>query len=356
MKILTILGARPQFIKAGTLSRCIKQTSNIQEVIVHTGQHYDVNMSEVFFEELQIPKPDYNLSLGALSHGAMTGRMIEEIEKVAIIEQPDWIVVYGDTNSTLAGAIVASKLHILLVHIEAGLRSYNMKMPEEVNRILTDRISNILFTPTETASANLKREGYENSTFSKVEYSGDIMFEGAKYYSEFARKPKVELPNNFILSTIHRAETTDNDENIKNVVAALNTISKTVPVVVPLHPRTKKIIEDKNIDIEFTVIEPVGYLEMIWLIKNCQGVITDSGGLQKEAFFFGKMCITMRTETEWVELIELGVNQLVGYDTGKIVSASKKIYDFPKLDVYPYGKGNTSEIIINTMLNFNKEI
>ncbi|MFT4645891.1 MAG: UDP-GlcNAc3NAcA epimerase [Planctomycetota bacterium] len=352
MKILTILGARPQFIKAGTLSRYISQVSNVEEVIVHTGQHYDVNMSEVFFEELKIPKPDHNLSLGALSHGAMTGRMIEEIEKVALKELPDWIVVYGDTNSTLAGAIVASKLHIRLAHIEAGLRSYNMNMPEEVNRVLTDRISNILFTPTNTASDNLKKEGYQNLDFSKVVFSGDIMYEGAKYYSKFARKPNYELPKSFILSTIHRAETTDNEDNLRSVISALNTISKTTQVVVPMHPRTKKIISDKNINIEFKVIEPVGYLEMIWLIKNCKGVITDSGGLQKEAFFFDKKCITMRTETEWVELIELGVNELVGYDIEKIISASNKLDNFPKLDVYPYGHGNTSEIVINTMLNF----
>lgn len=352
MKILTILGARPQFIKAGTLSRYISQVSNVEEVIVHTGQHYDVNMSEIFFEELKIPKPDHNLSLGALSHGAMTGRMIEEIEKVALKELPDWIIVYGDTNSTLAGAIVASKLHIKLAHIEAGLRSYNMNMPEEVNRVLTDRISNILFTPTNTASDNLKKEGYQNLDFSKVVFSGDIMYEGAKYYSNFARKPNYELPKSFILSTIHRAETTDNEDNLRSVISALNTISKTTQVVVPMHPRTKKIISDKNINIEFKVIEPVGYLEMIWLIKNCKGVITDSGGLQKEAFFFDKKCITMRTETEWMELIELGVNKLVGYDIEKIISASNKLDRFPKLDVYPYGHGDTSEIIIDNMLNF----
>lgn len=352
MKILTILGARPQFIKAGTLSRYISQISNVDEVIVHTGQHYDVNMSEIFFEELKIPKPDYNLSLGALSHGAMTGRMIEEIEKVTLKEQPDWIVVYGDTNSTLAGAIVASKLHIKLAHIEAGLRSYNMNMPEEVNRVLTDRISNILFTPTNTASDNLKKEGYQNLDFCKVVFSGDIMYEGAKYYSKFARKPNYKLPTSFILSTIHRAETTDNYENLKSVISALNTISKTTQVVVPMHPRTKKIISDKNINIEFKVIQPVGYLEMIWLIKKCKGVITDSGGLQKEAFFFDKKCITMRTETEWLELIELGVNELVGYDIEKIISASNKLDNFPKLNVYPYGNGNTSEIVINTMSNF----
>lgn len=352
MKILTILGARPQFIKAGTLSRYISQLSNIEEVIIHTGQHYDVNMSEIFFEELKIPKPDYNLSLGALSHGAMTGRMIEEIEKVALKEQPDWIVVYGDTNSTLAGAIVASKLHIKLAHIEAGLRSYNMNMPEEVNRVLTDRVSNILFTPTITASDNLKKEGYQNLNFSKVVFSGDIMYEGAKYYSKFALKPNYDLPKSFILSTIHRAETTDNDDNLRSVISALNIISRTTQVVVPIHPRTKKIIRDKNINIEFILIEPVGYLEMIWLIKNCNGVITDSGGLQKEAFFFDKKCITMRTETEWVELVELGVNELVGYDIEKIILASSKLDNFPKLNVNPYGQSNTSEIVISSMLNF----
>src|SRR5690606_17073169 len=239
MKVLTIVGARPQFIKAGSVSRAMKKL-HVHEVIVHTGQHYDSNMSDIFFEEMKIPKPDYFLGVGGKSHAAMTGQMMEKIEEVAINEKPDWILVYGDTNSTLAGAIVASKLHIKLAHIEAGLRSFNMNMPEEINRILTDRVSNILFCPTDTAVENLNKEGFSNFNC-KIIKSGDVMQDGALFYKELAQKPQLSINEEFILCTIHRAENTDNEERLRNIFKALNHIAQKIQIILPLHPRTKKI-------------------------------------------------------------------------------------------------------------------
>ena len=308
MKIVTILGARPQFIKAGSVSRAIANHSDICEVIVHTGQHYDSNMSEIFFEEMHIPKPNYFLGIGGKSHGAMTGQMIEKIEDVVMQEKPDWIVVYGDTNSTLAGAIVASKLHIKLAHIEAGLRSFNMKMPEEVNRILTDRISQILFCPTDIAVENLEHEGFKNFDC-KIVKSGDVMLDGAMFYKDFSIKPKIDVQDNFILCTIHRAENTDDVTRLKNIFETLDLIAKERQVILPLHPRTRKILEHSSINTSrLTLVDPVGYLEMVWLIDHCSFVMTDSGGLQKEAYFFKKYCITLRDETEWSELVHVGMN------------------------------------------------
>ncbi len=359
MKILTILGARPQFIKAGSLSREISKHDDIQEVIVHTGQHYDANMSDIFFEEMKIPKPDYFLGIGGKSHGAMTGQMIEKIEEVALSEKPDWIVVYGDTNSTLAGAIVASKLHIKLAHIEAGLRSFNMKMPEEVNRILTDRVSNILFCPTDTAMKNLKNEGFDNFDCEIVN-SGDIMLDGAMFYKDLATKPT--LPNNqeletknYILCTVHRAENTDDEARLQNIFEALNEIAKEQQIILPLHPRTKKLLPSTFIlHPNITIIDPIGYLEMVWLIKNCEFIMTDSGGLQKEAYFFSKFCITLRDETEWVELVENGFNVLVGANKEQIISSSKKIDIRDNfLDFSLYGDGKASVIIIKNLMEFN---
>jgi len=353
MKILTILGARPQFIKAGSLSREISKHNTIEEVIVHTGQHYDANMSDIFFEEMKIPKPNYFLGIGGKSHGAMTGQMIEKIEEVALIENPDWVVVYGDTNSTLAGAIVASKLHIKLAHIEAGLRSFNMKMPEEINRILTDRISNILFCPTDTAVTNLKNEGFDNFDC-KIVNSGDIMLDGAIFYKDLSDKPNLKIEENYILCTIHRAENTDDEERLRNIFKALNEISKEKQIILPLHPRTKKIVEKLQIDMQnLTIIEPIGYLKMIWLIENSDLVMTDSGGLQKEAYFFSKYCITLRDETEWVELVENSVNILVGADRKKIIDAYNKVNINTKImSSNLYGDGKSSEIIIKNLINF----
>jgi len=354
IKILTILGARPQFIKAGTISREIAKHKEIKEIILHTGQHYDSNMSDIFFEEMKIPKPDYFLGTGGKSHGAMTGQMIEKIEEVTLKEKPDWILVYGDTNSTLAGAIVASKLHIKLAHIEAGLRSFNMNMPEEINRILTDRISNILFCPTDTAIENLEKEGFENFNC-KIIKSGDVMQDGAIFYKNLAVKPNnIELENDFILCTIHRAENTDDENKLKNIFSALTEIACEKQIILPLHPRTKKIIENLNICVEnLTIIKPVGYLEMVWFIDNCSLVMTDSGGLQKEAYFFAKPCLTLREETEWVELVETGINTLVGTDKDKILSEYNNI-EIKKVDFSKnlYGNGNASNLIIKELLAY----
>ncbi len=353
MKILTILGARPQFVKAGSVSREIAKHTNIEEVIVHTGQHYDANMSDIFFEEMQIPKPHYFLGIGNKSHGAMTGQMIEKIEEVALKEQPDWVLVYGDTNSTLAGAIVASKLHIKLAHIEAGLRSFNMKMPEEVNRILTDRVSQVLFCPTDIAINNLHKEGYKDLDC-KIIKSGDVMQDGAIFYKQYAKKPKQDIKVPFILCTVHRAENTDDLNRLQQIFEALAHIAQEQPIVLPLHPRTNKIIAQNNILVtdNIQIIEPVGYLEMVWLIDHCNMVITDSGGLQKEAFFFGKPCITLRDETEWVELIDNKFNILAGADKDKIISAYHNAANYfaTNFNKNLYGGGEASGNIINTLL------
>lgn len=354
MKILTILGARPQFIKAASLSREIQKHNEIQEVIVHTGQHYDANMSDIFFEEMQIPKPDYFLGIGGKSHGAMTGQMMQMIEEVALKEKPDWVMVYGDTDSTLAGALVAAKLHVKLAHVEAGLRSFNMKMPEEVNRILTDRVSDMLFCPSDAAVQNLKNEGFENFTC-KIVKSGDIMQEGAIFYKNLARKPSCDIKNDFILCTIHRAENTDDEVRLRNIFEALKRIGNEKQVILPLHPRTKKTVENLKLNIQnLTLIDPVGYLEMIWLIDNCSLVMTDSGGLQKEAYFFEKPCITLRDETEWVELVECGANILAGADKEKILEAYKnyKSLTADKLPQNLYGGGNASQKIVQYLSEY----
>ncbi|MDQ7047704.1 MAG: UDP-N-acetylglucosamine 2-epimerase (non-hydrolyzing) [Sulfurovum sp.] len=352
IKILTILGARPQFIKAGTVSREIAKYDEIDEIIVHTGQHYDANMSDIFFDEMQIPKPDYHLDINGLGHGAMTGQMLEAIEKVLIDEKPDWVMVYGDTNSTLAGALAASKLHIKLAHIEAGLRSFNMKMPEEVNRILTDRVSDLLFCPTDSAIGNLKNEGFDQFAC-KVVKSGDVMQDGAMFYRHLAKKPDFDIANDYILSTIHRAENTDDIVRLTSIIESLNTLNKEKQVIVPLHPRTRKIIEVNSIKTEFTMIAPVGYLEMVWLIDHCDIVLTDSGGLQKEAFFFQKPCITLRDETEWVELIENRFNVLAGADKDKILDVYKNFDFSDNFSVDLYGRGLASSCIMQELLKEN---
>jgi len=351
MKIVTILGARPQFIKAGTVSREFAKHDEIEEVIVHTGQHYDANMSDIFFDEMKIPKPHYNLDINGLGHGAMTGQMLEKIEEVLEKEKPDWVMVYGDTNSTIAGALAASKLHIKVAHVEAGLRSFNMSMPEEVNRILTDRISNILFCPTVSAIDNLKNEGYDNLDI-KVVKNGDVMQDGALFYKDLATKPDVVLKDKYILSTIHRAENTDDLERLKAIVSALNEIAKEIQILLPLHPRTKAILEKNSIETNFTIIDPVGYLEMVYLIKNSKLIMTDSGGLQKEAFFFEKPCITLRDETEWVELIENGFNVLVGADREKILEEYRSFNFSTDFSLDLYGGGKASEKIVEELLSY----
>lgn len=323
-KILTILGARPQFVKAAVLSRIIAQHAELEEIIIHTGQHYDANMSAVFFEEMEIPTPKYFLNINGLGHGAMTGQMLEKIEEIINHENPQTVVVYGDTNSTLAGALAATKLGVKLVHIEAGLRSFNRAMPEEINRILTDRISDLLLCPTQTAVDNLKNEGFEHFD-TKIIKTGDIMLDAVRYYSQkSAEKAEVfknlNLPNgNFVLATIHRQENTDNPINLKSIFNGLELIHTHQQVVLPIHPRTRKILENHKFNFNINLIDPVGYFDMLELLKNCSMVITDSGGLQKEAFFNRKPVIIARTETEWVELVENGFAQICGTDTDKML-------------------------------------
>ena len=316
-KIVTILGARPQFVKAAVLSRVILKYNQIEEVIIHTGQHYDKDMSDIFFKEMEIPKPKYNLDINGLGHGAMTGQMLEKIEKVLLDEKPDAVVIFGDTNSTIAGALAAKKMHIKVIHIEAGLRSFNMKMPEEINRILTDRISDLLLCPTQTAIDNLNKEGFKNLPI-KIINSGDIMKDAVQYYSQTSAEKSsiindLNLENgNFILATIHRQENTDDLDKLKSIFEGLEEISKEKQVVLPLHPRTKNILEKHNLNYNITIIDPVGYFDMLELLKNCYLVITDSGGLQKEAYFNKKHCIIAREETEWAELVHNNFARIIG--------------------------------------------
>ncbi len=355
-KIVSILGARPQFIKAAAVSRAIKKYPEIKEIIVHTGQHFDQNMSDIFFKEMDIPSPNYNLKINSLSHGAMTGRMLEKIEHVLFKEKPDLVLVYGDTNSTLAGSLAARKLNIDVAHVEAGLRSFNMAMPEEINRILTDRISHYLFCPTETAVNNLKTEGFENFNC-QIHRVGDVMYDAAMYYKDFSQKKskiisQLSLKQDaFVLCTIHRQENTDDLDRLNNIVNALNEVNKQTRVVLPLHPRTRKIIAGNKIRIDFDPIGPVGYFDIIELLKNCRLVFTDSGGMQKEAYFFEKFCITLRDETEWTELVEHKVNYLAGASKKNILETYHKLLSMNYPDVHSlYGEGNASECILDKIL------
>ena len=345
MKIVTVLGARPQFIKAAAFSREIAKHTNISEVIVHTGQHYDQNMSDVFFKEMNIPLPKYKLKTGGKNHGAMTGQQLEKIEEILLTEKPDLVLVYGDTNSTLAGALAATKLHIPIAHVEAGLRSFNKKMPEEINRILTDQVSDYLFVPSVGAKQNLLNEGVGEE---KIFVVGDIMYDVSLYYKEKMVKPNwfdsLNLTN-FILCTIHRAENTDDAEKLGDIFKGLELSKK--DIILPLHPRTVNKIKQYGLDIpqNIRVIEPIGYLEMVWLEVHCDLVVTDSGGVQKEAYFHGKYCVTLREETEWVELVEGGLNRLVVSDFEKIQWACEQLFEHnPSMGIY--GDGNTARQII----------
>jgi len=354
MKIITIVGARPQFVKAAALSREFAKHTTIEEIIVHTGQHFDKNMSDIFFTEMAIPKPKYNLNINSVVHGAMTGRMLEGIEKILLTEKPDLLLVYGDTNSTVAGALAAKKLHIKVAHVEAGLRSFNMDMPEEVNRILTDRISDYLFCPTQTAVDNLTNEGYQNIDC-KIIKCGDVMQDAANFYAQKSTEKATILNqiniNKFILCTLHRAENTDNKKRLTQIVEALNKIHQTTPVVLPLHPRTKGKLAQFGLDLKVKIINPVGYFDMIALLKNCSLVMTDSGGLQKEAFFFQKNCVTLRDQTEWIELIKNKVNVLAKADKNKIITAVNKMLN-KKSDfaINLYGNGKACENIASKLL------
>ncbi|MFN0173366.1 MAG: non-hydrolyzing UDP-N-acetylglucosamine 2-epimerase [Saprospiraceae bacterium] len=348
MKIITVIGARPQFVKAAAVSRAFRAFPNIEEMIVHTGQHFDANMSDIFFEEMDIPRPHFNLEINSLSHGAMTGRMLERIEEVLLAEKPDALMVYGDTNSTLAGALAARKLQVPVMHVEAGLRSHNNAMPEETNRILTDRISKVLFCPTKTAVTNLRLEGFEQFDCTILQV-GDVMEDAALYYA-----PKAAASSNilktlhlegrdFALCTLHRAENTDDPARFRAIVEALNETAARMPVVLPLHPRTQKLLEKNGLQINAIILPPLGYFDMLSLLQNCCVVMTDSGGLQKEAYFFGKFCLTLRDDTEWAELVEEGFNFLVGADKSLILNTleavlSKKLPE--KKDFFGGGKAS----------------
>ncbi len=349
IKILTVIGARPQFIKAAALSREFKKNAEISEIIVHTGQHFDANMSDIFFEQMDIPKPDYLLGIHGLNHGAMTGQMLEKIEEVLLIEKPDWVLVYGDTNSTLAGALSAKKLHIKVAHVEAGLRSFHMQMPEEINRILTDRISDILFCPTQTAIDNLKKEGFEHFD-NRMILTGDVMQDAALFYTSKMQKPAFDVPEKYVLATIHRAENTDDLKRLSGILSAMRTIAETTSVVLPIHPRTSSIIKKNELDTgRILLIEPVGYLEMVYLLEHCQMVMTDSGGLQKEAFFFSKPCITLRDQTEWVELCDHNFNVLTGTDSSKIIDTFRHHRFAENFDLNLYGRGEACRNIVNQL-------
>ena len=362
MKLVTIIGARPQFIKAAVLSRAIKKwnykyfNKKLEEVIIHTGQHYDANMSEVFFSEMKIPKPKYNLHIGGGLHGAMTGQMLEKIEQVLLEEKPAVVMVYGDTDSTLAGALAASKLHIPVAHVEAGLRSFNMNMPEEINRILTDRISSWLFCPTQTAMENLLSEG--SATTGQRINSGDVMYDAALFYKAIATPTErvnslMGKYKRFYLATIHRAENTDNPQRLLQIITALERISVNTPVLLPLHPRTRKILEHMDVQLENIItMDPVGYFDMITLLEHCTAVFTDSGGVQKESYFFQKPCITLRDETEWIELVEHNFNVLTGADKTRILQAEQALAvrncDFSQ---QLYGDGHAGEKIIQKIVD-----
>jgi len=317
MKIVSIVGARPQFIKAATVSRILRRTAGVEEILVHTGQHYDENMSALFFRELEIPEPNYDLGIGSGKQGAQTGRMLGRLEETLIGELPDRVLVYGDTNTTLAGALAAVKLHIAVAHVEAGLRSFNRKMPEEINRVVADHVSDLLFAPTPVAVANLRREGIANE---RVHLVGDVMYDAALHYGHKAESESRVLETlglrrgDYVLATIHRAENTESAERLAAIFGALDRLAAEIPVVVPLHPRTRKALAATvglRSPTGLNLVEPVGYLDMTMLEKHARLVATDSGGVQKEAYFHRVPCATLRTETEWVELVECGWNRLV---------------------------------------------
>jgi UDP-GlcNAc3NAcA epimerase len=351
-KVITIIGARPQFVKAAVVSRAFgKHTDEFEELIVHTGQHFDANMSQVFFDELDIPSPHHHLGVGGGTHGQNTGRMLEKIEHVLIAEKPDWVLVYGDTDSTLAGALAAAKLHIPLAHVEAGLRSFNKRMPEEVNRILTDHASDLLLTPTHTATQNLQREGIEVRKISQV---GDVMYDAAIYYSKKAEQTSTangSFSKTFVLATLHRAENVDDRKRLTSILKGFE--DSALEILWPLHPRTRNMLKNFEIKLPANIrlIDPVGYLEMVTLEKKATVIATDSGGVQKEAYFHKVPCVTLRDETEWVELIEAGANTLVGADAAKISRALTDAIALTddKFERPLYGDGNAGEKIVKSL-------
>ena len=365
MKIVTIVGTRPQFIKSAPVSKALRELGHT-EILVHTGQHYDDGMSAVFFRELEISAPNVNLGVGSGSHGWQTGQMLIRIENVLLSEKPDMVLVYGDTNSTLAGALAAVKLHVPVAHIEAGLRSFNREMPEEHNRVVSDHLSNLLFCPTQTAVKNLENEGITQG----VNLVGDVMYDSVLFNIQLAEKRSHILenlklrPKNYALATVHRAENTDHHERLKSIFYAFEQISQNgLPVIIPLHPRTRQSLKNSKFKIEdppylrriqnskSTFIDPVSYLDMLLLEKNAQVILTDSGGVQKEAYWFGVPCVTLRDETEWLETVESGWNVVVGTDREKIVNAVGCLnMDNPRPEFY--GDGRAAEKIISLITDY----
>lgn len=390
MKIASIVGARPQFIKVAVISRAI-QTHNLEEggsapvkeLIIHTGQHYDDNMSRVFFEELDLPEPHHHLGISGPSHGAMTGRMLEAVERVLLEESPDWVMVYGDTNSTLAGALAAAKLNIPVAHVEAGLRSFNRRMPEEVNRVLTDHVASLLFCPTRQAVENLLREGFghvvdleagaadpgsggganpNRGSYPVVYQVGDVMYDAALYYGPKAERASRILEDlglagrSYVLATVHRAENTDDPRRLAEIFRGLAAVAEKLPVVVPVHPRTRKELEKAGVSAGSSglrLLDPVGYLDMMRLEKQARVIVTDSGGVQKEAFFYGVPCVTLRQETEWTELVALGWNRLVGTKADSMVQAVEEMAaaaPFRPGGDGVYGHGAAGKLILGILL------
>ncbi len=355
--ILTVIGARPQFIKASVVSQAIATMQGMQEIVVHTGQHFDASMSEVFFSELAIPSPKHNLGIHGGHHGEMTGQMLAGIERILMDEKPEVVLVYGDTNSTLAGALAAAKLHMPVAHVEAGLRSFNMRMPEEINRVVTDRVSNWLFAPTQTAVNNLQHEGMSDACVYLV---GDVMYDvalqfGARVGPEERQLQQLGLrPGGYVLATVHRAENTDQPQRLLTILDALEALAQDIPVVWPVHPRTKQVLERlerwENLSDGIKMIQPVGYLDMVQLEKYAALIATDSGGVQKEAYFYGVPCVTLRDETEWVELITAGWNRLAPpSDAHSLLQAFKAALGVKGQATDLYGDGNAAEKIINTL-------
>jgi UDP-GlcNAc3NAcA epimerase len=349
VRILSVVGARPQFIKAAVLSRAIADHNaahpdrRAEHALVHTGQHYDRLMSEVFFQEMDIPQPAANLGVGSGSHGQTTGTMLAGLESETIARKPDWVVVYGDTNSTLAGALAAVKLHVPLAHVEAGLRSFNRQMPEEINRVVTDHVADALFCPCQHARHLLAREGITEG----VHVTGDVMFDAVQHYRAKAETPRREPP--FALASIHRAENTDDPRRLRRILGGM--ARSPIPVVLPLHPRTRKAVESEGIPLEGSVqaVEPLPYFAMLGHLEHCAFVITDSGGLQKEAYFFGKKCVTVRDETEWTELVEAGANRVVGADPDALLDACRWAQDPLAETGELYGDGRAGERIVEIL-------
>jgi UDP-GlcNAc3NAcA epimerase len=363
MRVATVVGARPQFVKAAILSKALRATKQIENVLVHTGQHYDPDMSQIFFKELEIPAPKHHLNVGSGTHGSQTGRMLEGLEHVFELENPDWVLVFGDTNSTVAGALAASKLHILVAHVEAGLRSFNRRMPEEINRVLTDHASDLLLAPTRLAVTNLLQEGIGDR---RVRLVGDVMYDAALYYGSRAERKSTILERlkldkkNYMLSTIHRAENTNSPEKLRSILAGLSNVAMRLPVIFPVHPRTRNAIL-RNADVAEAVrgirfIDPVGYLDMMTLEKNARLIATDSGGIQKEAFFFSVPCVTLRAETEWQELVDMGWNRLALPDSPDVVSSAilDGLSNKPKETPNPFGDGHASEQIVQILTNWDR--